>query len=100
MKSITFRLIAGLLLTGLLLTVSPATAQVHNFRLVSAPGGGGESSGSRFKITGSGKVMRRGAGKRHLLQTKSAGRRRSLGKDRHVSPTDAYRITQNLPFSH
>ncbi len=54
----------------------------------------------RFKITGSGKVMRRGAGKRHLLQAKSSGRRRSLGKDRMVSATDAYRITQNLPFSH
>jgi large subunit ribosomal protein L35 len=54
----------------------------------------------RFKITGSGKVMRRGAGKRHLLQGKNANRRRSLGKDKAVSSTDTYRITQNLPFSH
>jgi large subunit ribosomal protein L35 len=54
----------------------------------------------RFKITGSGKVMRRGAGKRHLLQGKNSNRRRSLGKDRQVSATDTYRITQNLPFSH
>jgi len=59
-----------------------------------------KSVAKRFKITGSGKVMRRGAGKRHLLQGKNSNRRRSLGKDRHVSPTDAYRITQNLPFSH
>ena len=33
----------------------------------------------RFKITGTGKVMRPRAGKRHLLQTKSPKRRRSLG---------------------
>jgi large subunit ribosomal protein L35 len=54
----------------------------------------------RFKITGTGKVLRRGAGKRHLLQGKNAGRRRSLGKPRLVDTTDAYRITQNLPFNH
>jgi large subunit ribosomal protein L35 len=59
-----------------------------------------KSVAKRFKITGTGKVMRRGAGKRHLLQGKNASRRRSLGKDRAVSSTDAYRITQNLPFSH
>ena len=33
----------------------------------------------RFKITGTGKVMRSRAGKRHLLQTKNPKRRRSLG---------------------
>jgi large subunit ribosomal protein L35 len=54
----------------------------------------------RFKITGTGKVLRRGAGKRHLLQGKSSGRRRSLGKASLVSETDVYRIKQNLPFSH
>ena len=54
----------------------------------------------RFKITGRGKVMRMRAGKRHLLQTKSAKRRRSLGTGKLVDATDTYRITQNLPFSH
>jgi large subunit ribosomal protein L35 len=54
----------------------------------------------RFKITGTGKVMRMRAGKRHLLQGKSPGRRRSLGTAKIVDPTDTYRITQNLPFSH
>jgi large subunit ribosomal protein L35 len=54
----------------------------------------------RFKITGTGKVLRRGAGKRHLLQGKSSRRRRSLGKASLVSETDVYRIKQNLPFSH
>ena len=54
----------------------------------------------RFKITARGKVMRSRAGKRHLLQTKNPKRRRSLGTSKQVDSTDAYRITQNLPFSH
>jgi large subunit ribosomal protein L35 len=54
----------------------------------------------RFKITGTGKVMRSRAGKRHLLSTKSPKRRRSLGKSKEVDPTDARRIKENLPFSH
>lgn len=54
----------------------------------------------RFKITASGKVISSRAGKRHLMATKNAKRRRSLGTAKQVDPTDAYRITQNLPFSH
>jgi large subunit ribosomal protein L35 len=54
----------------------------------------------RFKITGTGKVMFRGAGKRHLMQGKSSKRRRSLRKASILGPTDVYRIKQNLPFSH
>lgn len=54
----------------------------------------------RFKITGTGKVLRMRAGKRHLLSTKSPKRRRSLGTAKIVDATDTYRITQNLPFSH
>jgi large subunit ribosomal protein L35 len=54
----------------------------------------------RFKITATGKVMRSRAGKRHLLSTKNAKRRRSLGTEKEVDSTDTYRVTQNLPFSH
>lgn len=54
----------------------------------------------RFKITATGKVMRSHAGKRHLLSTKSPKRRRNLGSSSVIDPTDTYRITQNLPFSH
>ena len=54
----------------------------------------------RFKITAGGKVLRMRAGKRHLLQTKTTKRRRSLGAAAIVGPTDAYHILQNLPFSH
>jgi large subunit ribosomal protein L35 len=54
----------------------------------------------RFKITGTGKVLRRRAGLRHLAQGKNAKRRRRLGKATVLGATDIYRITQNLPFSH
>ena len=59
-----------------------------------------KSVSKRFKITGTGKVLYRGAGRRHLLQGKSPKRRRSLRKARALAATDVYRITQNLPFSH
>ncbi len=54
----------------------------------------------RFKITATGKVMRTRAGKRHLLASKSPKRRRNLGSSKVADATDAYRVTQNLPFSH
>ncbi len=54
----------------------------------------------RFKISATGKVLRMRAGKRHLLQTKKPKRRRRLGTALLVDPTDVYRVTQNLPFSH
>ena len=59
-----------------------------------------KSVAKRFKITARGKVMRSRAGKRHLLATKNAKRRRNLGTSKQVDHTDAYRIIQNLPFSH
>ena len=59
-----------------------------------------KSVSKRFKITGTGKVMRRGAGRRHLLQGKNSKRRRSLRRARALGATDVYRVTQNLPFSH
>ncbi len=54
----------------------------------------------RFKITGTGKVMRSRAGRRHLLANKKPKRRRSLGTSKQVDSTDAYRIIQNLPTTH
>ena len=54
----------------------------------------------RFKITAKGKVLRPHAGKRHLLATKNAKRRRALRSSVVADPTDAYRVIQNLPFSH
>ena len=54
----------------------------------------------RFKITATGKVMFRGAGKRHLLGHKSSKHKRRLAGARSVSETHAHHITDVLPFSH
>lgn len=54
----------------------------------------------RFKISATGKVMRSHAGRRHLLTSKKPKRRHRLRESAVVDPTDAYRVTQNLPFSH
>ena len=59
-----------------------------------------KSASKRFKITASGKVLYPHAGRRHLNQAKNAKRRRRLGKTGVVDTTDAYRITQSMPFSH
>ena len=59
-----------------------------------------KSVSKRFKITGTGKVMRSRAGRRHLLAGKSPKRRRNLGTSKLVDKTDVYRIVGNLPFSH
>ena len=59
-----------------------------------------KSVAKRFKITANGNVLFHGAGRRHLLQGKRPKRRRSLRKASRLGPTDVYRITQNLPFSH
>jgi large subunit ribosomal protein L35 len=52
----------------------------------------------RFKITGSGKVLRSQAGRRHLLVSKSAKRKRLLAKTAVLDRTDEARIKENLPF--
>ena len=54
----------------------------------------------RFKITGTGKVMRTQAGRRHLMQTKNPKRRRGLRGMVVAHRTDEYRVIQNLPFTH
>ena len=59
-----------------------------------------KSVSKRIKITARGKVMRSRAGRRHLLASKNAKRRRNLGTSKLVDHTDTYRITQNLPWSH
>ena len=53
----------------------------------------------RFKVTGTGKILRRKQGKRHLLQCKSRKRKRSLGKAVLVSAADMRNVKENLPFS-
>jgi large subunit ribosomal protein L35 len=53
----------------------------------------------RFKISGTGKVLRSRAGKRHLLVSKNAKRKRQMAKTAVVDKTDEARIKDNLPFA-
>ena len=50
----------------------------------------------RFRITGSGKVMRERAGKRHLLEGKSSRRTRRLSNDVELAPGDAAKVKKLL----
>jgi len=51
----------------------------------------------RFRKTGTGKLMRNKANKRHILTSKNRNRKRRLGAPAHVAPGDAYRIGILLP---
>ena len=53
----------------------------------------------RFKVTGTGKLMRRKAGLRHLASSKNAKRKRNLGKDGQVHKTMVARVKECLPFA-
>jgi len=51
----------------------------------------------RFRRTGTGKLMRHQANKRHILTSKRPGRKRRLGRTIPVAPGDHYRIASLLP---
>lgn len=51
----------------------------------------------RFKVTGSGKVMRRTPGRRHLLRKKSIKQKRSSGVDKQVSPGFSAQVREAMP---
>jgi large subunit ribosomal protein L35 len=53
----------------------------------------------RFKLTASGKLLRRKPGLRHLASSKSAKRKRNLGKAGLVHETIAPRIRECMPFA-
>ena len=50
----------------------------------------------RFRVTGSGKIMREQANKRHLLEHKSSRRTRRLSADQVVSAADTPKIKKLL----
>jgi large subunit ribosomal protein L35 len=50
----------------------------------------------RFKVTGSGKIMREQAGKRHLLERKSSRLTRRLSGEVEVAPADRQKIKKLL----
>ncbi|WP_112140283.1 50S ribosomal protein L35 [Glycomyces dulcitolivorans] len=50
----------------------------------------------RFKVTGSGKLMRRGAGKNHLMLAKGGRFKRKQSGDLQVSPADTKQVKKLL----
>jgi large subunit ribosomal protein L35 len=50
----------------------------------------------RFKVTGSGKLMRERANKRHLLEVKSSRRKRRLTGSVDVAPADVKKVKKLL----
>ena len=58
-----------------------------------------KGAAKRFKVTGSGKIMRHQAFARHILTKKAAGRKRHLGKAVAVSDGDAPKVRQMLPYA-
>jgi large subunit ribosomal protein L35 len=50
----------------------------------------------RFKVTGSGKIMREQAGKRHLLEKKPSHLKRKLSGEVELAPADRSKIKKLL----
>lgn len=57
-----------------------------------------KSVAKRFKITGTGKMLRRTPGFRHLLAAKSTKSKRRATKDKHVAAGHAAALLRCLPF--
>ena len=52
--------------------------------------------GDRIRVTRTGKLMRRHAWKSHLLEHKSAKRKRAFRGDEQISPADAKQVRRSL----
>ncbi|MFT4588210.1 MAG: large subunit ribosomal protein L35 [Candidatus Binatia bacterium] len=57
-----------------------------------------KATAKRVKITGTGKILRRRPGRRHLATSKNAKRRRKLNSVASVHKSDYKRILEALPF--
>lgn len=57
------------------------------------------AAAKRFKVTGSGKLLRRRAFLNHLLDHKSSKRKRHLGTMAAVDERDAHNVSLMLPYS-
>ncbi len=57
-----------------------------------------KSVAKRFKVTGTGKIVRTKSGRRHLLASKSAKQKRKMAKSAVVHDSDVARIKACLPF--
>lgn len=55
-----------------------------------------KGAAKRYKVTGSGRIMRRKAFKNHILEKKGPKRLRHLGKEAAVSPADTRQVKRML----
>ena len=52
----------------------------------------------RFKVTGSGRILRGKAYRRHILTKMTRKRKRQLGKKALVDPSDVGRVRKQIPY--
>ena len=57
-----------------------------------------KAAAKRLRITKSGLIKKRNAGRQHILGKKTRKRKRQLRKDGFISATDAKRIRKVLPY--
>jgi large subunit ribosomal protein L35 len=58
-----------------------------------------KGASKRFSRTGSGKIVRRKAGKRHLLSHKKRDQKRRLGRTAVVDATSTLSLNRLLPYN-
>jgi len=56
-----------------------------------------KAAAKRFKISGSGKILRKKAFRKHILEWKTQKKKRKYRKEAVVGKTDAKRVRQMLP---
>ena len=56
------------------------------------------SAAKRYSVTANGKVLRRQAGKGHLLAHKTASRKRSLSKMVEIAKSNTNLVMKELPY--
>ena len=56
-----------------------------------------KSIAKRFKLTGTGKLIRRSPGQRHLLSSKTVKQKRRNSRDKLVAPGHAAQLKKALP---
>lgn len=57
-----------------------------------------KGASKRFKVTGTGKVVRRHSFARHILTSKSSGRKRKLAMSKVMDPADQPKVKQMIPY--
>jgi large subunit ribosomal protein L35 len=58
-----------------------------------------KGAAKRFKITGSGKIMRHHSFVRHILTSKASKRKRRLGRAVELSPSNEAQVLRMLPYA-